>query len=62
MKELVLCSLLLASRRIVQGAAHVDKMLAEEPDPAMVKTRVEKEKTDYGGQELSGTPGPGRPS
>jgi len=53
-KELVLCSMLLSSRRIVQGIAHVDKIFEEEDDIAVIKKRVEKDKSAFGGQELTG--------
>jgi D-3-phosphoglycerate dehydrogenase len=53
-KELVLCSLLLASRGIVQGVKHTQQMMEDEEDPAVIKKRVEAEKKLFGGQELAG--------
>lgn len=53
-KELVLCAILLASRGIIQGVQHVDKIFEEETDMKVIKKRVEGEKKLFGGQELSG--------
>lgn len=53
-KELVLCAILLASRGIIQGVKHVDKIFEEETDMKVIKKRVEGEKKLFGGQELSG--------
>lgn len=49
-KELVLCGLLLSSRKIVDGINHM-KELGEK---GMAKERVEKDKAMFGGQELKG--------
>lgn len=49
-KELVLCGMLLGSRRIVDGINHM-KMLGEE---GVQRERVEKDKAMFGGQELKG--------
>merc|ERR1719231_897179 len=46
--------MLLASRGIVQGNKHVDQMFIDESDPAIIKKRVEKDKKQFGGQELRG--------
>lgn len=53
-KELALCSMLLASRGIAQSIAAVDDLLAEETDPKVIKKRVEAEKKKFGGQEIKG--------
>lgn len=53
-KELVLCALLLSSRGIVPGIAHVQKLFAEHSDPAVVKAAVETDKKMFLGQELKG--------
>lgn len=53
-RELVLCALMLASRGIVQGVKHVDTMFVEESEAAVIKKRVEKDKSKFGGQELRG--------
>ena len=47
-------SILLASRGIIQGVKHVDKIFEEETDMKVIKKRVEGEKKLFGGQELSG--------
>lgn len=47
-KELVLCGMLLASRRIVDGVNHM-KQLGEQ---GLARERVEKDKAMFGGQEL----------
>ena len=53
--ELVLCSLLLASRGIYEGINHVQKIFEEDGDDApKVKKRVEAEKKMFVGQELAG--------
>lgn len=52
-KELVLCSLFLASRGIVQGINHMNTIYAE-TDPADVKSRVESDKKMFGGLEVAG--------
>jgi D-3-phosphoglycerate dehydrogenase len=49
-KELVLCGMLLGSRRIVDGVNHMKK-LGEE---GVARERVEKDKAMFGGQELAG--------
>mmetsp|Transcript_31275 Transcript_31275/g.61981 ORF Transcript_31275/g.61981 Transcript_31275/m.61981 type:complete len:469 (+) Transcript_31275:63-1469(+) len=49
-KELVLCGLLLGSRKIVQG---IGKM-RELGDQGLAKEQVEKVKSQFGGQELKG--------
>jgi len=41
--ELVICSLFLASRGIVEGIQHMDKIFDEEAEPEVVKKRVESE-------------------
>ena len=53
--ELVLCALLLSSRGIVEGINHVHKIFEEDGnDAAKVKKRVEAEKKQFVGQELTG--------
>jgi len=49
-KELVICGMLLGSRRIVDGINHM-KSLGEQ---GIAKERVEKDKAMFGGQELAG--------
>jgi len=49
-KELVLCGMLLGSRRIVDGINHM-KQLGEN---GMARERVEKDKAMFGGQEIKG--------
>mmetsp|Transcript_10219 Transcript_10219/g.14917 ORF Transcript_10219/g.14917 Transcript_10219/m.14917 type:complete len:486 (-) Transcript_10219:57-1514(-) len=49
-KELVLCGMLLGSRRVVDGVNHM-KSLGEQ---GLAKERVEKDKALFGGQELTG--------
>ena len=49
-KELVLCSLFLASRGILDGAAHMQKLHAE----GTASERIEKDKSMFGGQEIKG--------
>jgi len=54
-KELVLCSLLLASRGIVEGINHVKtKLEVEEPDHASIAAKIEKDKKHFVGGELAG--------
>lgn len=53
-KELALCSMLLASRGIVPSIVAVDDLLSEETDPKVIKKRVEAEKKKFGGQEIKG--------
>ena len=52
-KELVLCGLLLGSRKIVQG---IGKM-RELGDQGLAKEQVEKVKSQFGGQEVRDEPG-----
>jgi len=49
-KELVLCAMLLGSRRIVDGINHM-KDLGEQ---GLARERVEKDKAMFGGQEITG--------
>jgi len=49
-KELVLCGLLLGSRRIVDGVNHMKKLGSE----GIARERVEKDKAMFGGQEIKG--------
>lgn len=49
-KELVLCGMLLGSRRIVDGVNHM-KQLGEQ---GLARERVEKDKAMFGGRELKG--------
>ena len=49
-KELVICGMLLGSRRIVDGINHM-KELGEQ---GLARERVEKDKAMFGGQELAG--------
>jgi D-3-phosphoglycerate dehydrogenase len=49
-KELVLCGMLLGSRRIVDGVNHM-KSLGEQ---GVARERVEKDKALFGGQEIKG--------
>ena len=49
-KELVLCGMLLGSRRIVDGINHMKDLGAQ----GLAKERVEKDKSMFGGQELKG--------
>jgi len=54
-KELVLCSLLLASRGIVEGINHVtNKLEVEEKEHAAIAARIEKDKKHFVGGELAG--------
>lgn len=53
-KELVICSLFLASRGIVDGIAHTAKMFEDESDFGVVKKRVEAERKHFKGQEIRG--------
>jgi len=52
--ELVICSLFLASRGVVEGIRHVETMFTEETDADVIKKRVESEKKYFRGQEISG--------
>lgn len=49
-KELVLCGLLLGSRRIVDGANHMKDLGSQ----GIAKERVEKDKALFGGREIKG--------
>jgi len=49
-KELVLCGILLASRRIVDGVNHMKELGSQ----GLAKERVEKDKAMFGGRELKG--------
>ena len=54
-KELVICSLLLASRGIVEGIQHVHTIVKEEKeDFSVIKKRVETDKKMFVGRELTG--------
>lgn len=49
-KELVICGMLLGSRRVVDGVNHM-KDLGEQ---GLARERVEKDKAMFGGQEIKG--------
>jgi D-3-phosphoglycerate dehydrogenase len=49
-KELILCGLLLGSRKIVQGINHMKTLGAQ----GVAKERVEKDKSLFGGREIKG--------
>lgn len=49
-KELVLCGMLLGSRRIIDGINHMEELGRQ----GLAKERVEKDKSMFGGQELKG--------
>jgi D-3-phosphoglycerate dehydrogenase len=49
-KELVLCGMLLGSRRIVDGINHMKELGSQ----GLAKERVEKDKAMFGGQEVKG--------
>jgi D-3-phosphoglycerate dehydrogenase / 2-oxoglutarate reductase len=49
-KELIICGLLLASRRITDGINHM-KVLGEQ---GLARERVEKDKAKFGGREIKG--------
>jgi len=49
-KELILCSLLLGSRRICEGVNHMKELGKQ----GLAKERVEKDKSKFGGQEING--------
>lgn len=54
-KELVICSLLLASRGIVQGIQHLQNVnIDENLDFVKIKARVEKDKKAFKGMEIYG--------
>jgi D-3-phosphoglycerate dehydrogenase len=49
-KELILCGLLLGSRRVVDGINHMKELGAQ----GLAKERVEKDKALFGGREIAG--------
>ena len=49
-KELVLCGLLLGSRRVIDGINHMKDLGAK----GLAKERVEKDKAMFGGREITG--------
>jgi D-3-phosphoglycerate dehydrogenase / 2-oxoglutarate reductase len=49
-KELILCGLLLGSRRVVDGINHMKKL----GEQGVAKERVEKDKARFGGREIKG--------
>jgi D-3-phosphoglycerate dehydrogenase len=49
-KELVICGMLLGSRRIVDGINHMEELGKQ----GIAKERVEKDKAMFGGQEIAG--------
>ena len=49
-KELILCGLLLGSRRVVDGINHMKELGAQ----GLAKERVEKDKALFGGREITG--------
>ena len=49
-KELIICGMLLGSRRIVDGVNHMTKL----GEQGLAKERVEKDKAMFGGRELKG--------
>ena len=49
-KELVICGMLLGSRRIIDGINHMKKL----GEQGLARERVEKDKAMFGGQELNG--------
>jgi len=49
-KELVLCGMLLGSRRVVDGVNHMKELGAQ----GLAKERVEKDKALFGGREIAG--------
>jgi len=55
-KELVVCSLLLASRGIIEGNRHVNEVINVEEgfDYAKIDKRIEKDKAMFGGREIEG--------
>mmetsp|Transcript_8433 Transcript_8433/g.14215 ORF Transcript_8433/g.14215 Transcript_8433/m.14215 type:complete len:490 (+) Transcript_8433:45-1514(+) len=54
-KELVICSLLLASRGVVEGIEHVKNTLqVEESNHKAIAARIEKDKKFFAGQEIRG--------
>lgn len=55
-KELVVCSLLLASRGIIEGNYHVNNVINKEEggDYEKISKRIEADKAMFGGQEITG--------
>ena len=55
-KELVVCSLLLSSRGILEGNRHVNEVInvEENGDYAKISSRIEKDKAMFGGMEIEG--------
>ena len=55
-KELVVCSLRLASRGIIEGNKHVNDVInvEENGDYAKISVRIEKDKAMFGGTEIEG--------
>ena len=55
-KELVVCSLLLASRGIIEGNRHVNEVINVEEgfEYAKIDKRIEKDKAMFGGREIEG--------
>jgi len=55
-KELVICSLLLASRGILEGNNHVNNVINKEEDNdySKISVRIEKDKSMFGGCEIEG--------
>lgn len=55
-KELVICSLLLASRGIIEGNNHVNNVInvEENHDYNKISVRIEKDKSMFGGCEIEG--------
>jgi D-3-phosphoglycerate dehydrogenase / 2-oxoglutarate reductase len=49
-KELVICGMLLGSRRVVDGINHMKDLGAQ----GLARERVEKDKSKFGGQEIKG--------
>lgn len=49
-KELILCGMLLGSRRVVDGINHMKELGRQ----GLARERVEKDKSMFGGQELEG--------
>ncbi len=49
-KELVICGMLLGSRRIIDGINHMTDLGKQ----GLAKERVEKDKALFGGQEIAG--------
>lgn len=49
-KELIICGMLLGSRRIVDGINHMKELGKQ----GLARERVEKDKAMFGGQEIAG--------